>query len=691
MAKDLLLELGIEEAPASYISGILNEFRSKVEAKLQDARVGFESVDVKGTPRRIALMIRGLAEMQEDVVEENRGPKKQAAYDADGNPTKAILGFCRGQGVEMADLVVKEVGGTEYMFAVKSHKGQETKSLIADMILEALWTVNLPKSMRWNYHMLRFVRPIRWILALFGNEVLPMAIQNITSGNVTYGHRFLAPDAIEIHSLDEYETVLKENYVIVDQDVRRELIWQQVQDVAKSVGGTAHPDEDLLEQLCYLVEYPTAFYGEFSPSYLEVPVEVLTTSMIENQKYFPVFGPDEKLLPGFIGVRNGTDFSMDVVRAGNQRVIKARLEDALFFWKEDTKKKLETYTEKFAAVTFHEKLGTLEAKVQRLQKLAVEIGKMLHLSNETDLNRAARLCKADLMTSMVYEFTELQGIMGRYYAQISGENTEVSEAILEHYMPRFAGDVLPKTETGVALALAEKIDNITGCFVIGIRPSGSQDPYALRRQALGIVNIVLENHLQVELRELVKAAYANFADVKKVLSEEQAAEEIVDFVAQRLRGVLLDRGYAYDTVDAVLALRTGEIAEDVCKVAAITGYRKDEPAMENFMTVFNRCNNLSKKWDGGTKIDLDYLSDPTEIALHTQLMSLLPQIGDCMANSDYISAMDHIARMRYTLDKFFDAVMVMDKDPNVKAARLSMLKKIAQTARMIADFSILTA
>ncbi len=690
MAKDLLLEIGMEEAPASYLSDILTGFQNKVTDQLNAARIAYQKVEVKGTPRRMVLMIRDLAEMQEDRLIESRGPKKQAAFDAEGNPTKAVLGFSRSQGVAVEDLEVREVSGVAYMFAVKSSKGEKTEDFISNLLLEALASVNLPKSMRWGYHHMRFIRPIRWILALYGQEILPMKIENIESSNQTYGHRFLAPEAISIQRIDDYEKVLREHYVIVDQQERKERIWEQVQQVAAGVGGQARPDEDLLEQLCYLVEYPTAFYGEFSSSYLEVPVEVLTTSMIENQKYFPVFDPDGKLMPGFIGVRNGTDFRLDLVREGNQRVIKARLEDALFFWKEDTRKKLETYTQKFPAVTFHEKLGSLQDKVERLRRLAVWIGEKLHLSDSEKSDRAAFLCKADLMTSMVYEFPELQGVMGRYYAQLSGEDSEVAEAILEHYMPRFSGDALPKTPTGIVLSLAEKIDNLTGCFIIGVKPSGSQDPYALRRQALGIVNIILERGLDLDLREWVRFAYEGFEKVEKTLTAEQTAEEIVDFILQRLRGVLLDKGFRHDVIDAVLALRSGEVEDDVRKVAAITDYRTT-PFMDNFMTVFNRSHNLSKKWEGGTTVKMEYLTDPTEIKLYTQFIAILPAVGDCMECGDYTSAMDHLGRLRYALDQFFDAVMVMDEDENVRGARLSMLKSISQIIRTIADFSLLTA
>lgn len=682
--RDLLLEIGVEEIPSAYMPAAVQSIKELAAQKLGEARLLYEEINSYGTPRRLVLFIRGLTERQDDAVIENRGPKKGIAFDKEGQPSKAALGFARAQGLQFSDLLIREVEGVEYLFAVKKETGQETLDLLPGILLSVINTIPFPKSMRWAYYSTRFARPIRWLLAIFGDQSVPLAVENVTSARITWGHRFLSSGPIEVNSIASYFNMLEKNYVILDQDKRRELIWQQVQKVAADQKGKAMENKELLEEINYLVEYPTAFFGSFSPSYLEVPPEVLTTSMIEHQRYFPVFDSQGKLLPGFIGVRNGTDFSLDKVRSGNERVIKARLEDALFFWKEDTKKSLDDMAAGFKDVLFHERLGSLQDKVNRLKKLAVFLGRVAGLSDGGRLERAAALCKADLLSSMVYEFPELQGVMGRYYALVGGEDHEVSQAILEHYLPRYAGGELPDTPTGMVLSLTEKFDNLVGCFAIGIKPTGSQDPYALRRQALGIVNIVLERSLDLDINECCLAAYDNFEGIKTDNSREDTAREVLDFILQRLRGVLLERGCSYDVIDAVLQLAPRDLKDVYQRVECLQAFKQDS-LFEDFMVVFNRSNNLSRKWEQD-QVEQSCLQDPSEIALYQAIQKVEKELRPVLQRRSYNEALNLLASLRPFIDNFFGAVMVMVEDEQLKAARLGILRKTTILCKLVADF-----
>nr|WP_278279207.1 glycine--tRNA ligase subunit beta [Syntrophomonas palmitatica] len=616
---------------------------------------------------------------------ENRGPKKEAAYTADGQPSKAGLGFARGQGMAFEDLEIREAGGAEYLYAVKKEKGQPALQVLPNLLPEIITALVFPKSMRWGYYNTRFARPIRWLLALFDDKVIEFSIDNINSSRQTCGHRFLSKGFLSVKDTAEYFEILKQNYVILNQQERKDIIWKQVVEVAAAQGGTAMENPELLEEVTHLVEYPTAFYGSFSPSYLEVPPEVLTTSMIEHQRYFPVYDQTGKLMPGFIGVKNGIAYSMELVTAGNERVLKARLEDALFFWKEDTKKALQDMVAGLKDVMFHERLGSLMDKVQRLENLAVKMGELLSISNPVRLQRAAYLCKADLLSAMVYEFPELQGIMGRYYALQSHEDQEVAAAILEHYMPRFAGDRLPASSTGIVLSLSEKIDNLVGCFAIGIKPTGSQDPYALRRQALGLVNIILEHHLVFKLDEVLNLAYEAFIPIKPKLSQADTAAELMEFIVQRLRGILLEQGISYDVIDAVFAKPSSDLS-DLARRAKMLQQFKGNDYYQDFMVVYNRSHNLSRKWESA-EVNAAVLADDCDKELFQAIKGLKGQVEASLNKQNYEQALQDLASLRPVLDRFFTAVMVMAEDESLRNARLGMLKTIANLSHQIADFS----
>lgn len=685
MARELLMEIGVEEIPSAYMTRTLEDLKDLAAKKLQETRLIYKNLNVWGTPRRLVLYVQGLEEKQPDAVIENRGPKKNTAIDKEGNPTKAGLGFARGQGMEFSNLEIRDVAGVEYVFAVKKEVGNSTEQLLPDLLTNIIHSIGFPKSMRWGYYHTRFARPIRWLLAMYGDQKIKITIENVVSSDVTYGHRFLSSGPVKVDSITKYFEVLRDNYVILDQDERKEMIRNQVQTVAVNAGGKPTDNPELLEEVSFLLEYPTAFYGEFSPSYLAVPPEVLTTTMINNQRYFPVFDDKNQLLPGFIGVRNGTDYRLDLVKAGNERVLKARLEDALFFWKEDNKKPLQEFVSGLKDVLFHERLGSIMDKVTRLQNLAVFIGRENGLSDEATINRAAYLCKADLLSSMVFEFTELQGIMGRYYAINSGETPEVSEAIFEHYLPRFAGDILPSSPTGIAVSLAEKIDNLVGCFCIGIKPTGSQDPYALRRQALGIVNIILEKGLQVDLKSIVAKAYDGFLIIKPDFNQEDTVREVIEFIRQRLRGVLLEKGISYDVIDAVFSLPGSDINDITIRNQMVQNFKQSD-LFQDFMVVYNRTNNLSKKWNSDNVI-FTALEDESEKELYAKYLEIKNQVGELLNKQDYVSALEVLAGLRPQVDSFFEAVMIMVDNEELKAARLGILKAITNLCNDIANFS----
>jgi len=688
--RDLLLEIGVEEIPSAYMSKAIEQLKLLASQKLNDARLGYKSIETFGTPRRLTLFVEQLDEQQPDAVIENRGPKKAIAIDAQGNPTKAGLGFARSQGCDFKDLEVREVGGIEYIFVVKKEKGSSSTTILPNILQDIIRGLSFPKSMRWGYYHTRFARPIRWLLALFGSELIELKVENISSARYTYGHRFLSNGPLEVNSTGDYFKILKDNYVVLDQQKRKEMIWQQVVNCAAAVGGKPMENEKLLEEVNYLLEYPTAFYGSFSLSYLSVPPEVLTTSMIAHQRYFPVYDAEGQLMAGFIGVRNGNDYGLDIVRAGNERVLKARLEDALFFWNEDTRKPLEDMVDGLKDVLFHERLGTLMDKVKRLQNLSIYIGSAWGLSDEQTLTRAATLCKADLLSNMVYEFPELQGIMGRYYAEKSGEKKEVCEAIFEHYLPRFAGDLLPTTACGTVLSLAEKLDNLVSFFAIGIKPSGSQDPYALRRQAIGIVSIMLESgKFGLDMVDLIGRAYDNLAEVKLDVNRHDTISQVMDFIIQRMRGILVERGFAHDLIDAALAIPAYDLTEIYNRIAALHELRHTD-FFEDFMVVYNRCYNLSRKWEDD-EVNVEVLEDETEKDLYRSFNLIKYDVYRLVNERSFLEACAMLAGLRPQVDAFFDSVMVMVDKQELKATRLSLLKGIANLCNFIADFSKISA
>ncbi|MBQ6631204.1 MAG: glycine--tRNA ligase subunit beta, partial [Romboutsia sp.] len=610
----LLFEVGVEELPSRFVSSTLDQIKNNLTKMFNENRIEFDNIKTYGTPRRLTFIVENISEKQSNLEEEVKGPSKKIALDADGNFTKPALGFMKSKGLKEEDVVFKTVGKDEYIFGTIRQEGKETSEVLKSILPEAVKNVTFPKAMRWGGRNMRFARPIRWMVTLLNDKVFEIDLEGIISSNVTKGHRFLGQSEFEVNSLEDYLTKLEENFVILDQDKRKELIRKQCIEVANSLGGEVEFDEDLLEEVTHLVEYPTAFYGEFDEDYAKLPKEVVTTPMQQHQRYFPVV-KDGKLLPNFIAVRNGNDYRIDKVKAGNEKVLVARLEDALFFYKEDTKKTLESYTEKLKSVVFQAKLGTVYDKTLRIENLSSNIIDLLNLQQDKeDAKRAAKLCKSDLVTNMVFEFTELQGIMGREYAKVSGENEAVCEAIFEHYLPRFAGDILPKTNAGIALAIADKLDSIAGFFAIGIQPTGSQDPYALRRQALGVLNIIMDSKLDIDLKKLVELSLENYSNLE--FNKDEVINSIMEFFKERIKNLFRDLGIRYDVIEAVLSSDINDISDMYLRANELNNWLNKDELVE-MLTAFNRVSTLAQKAIS-SEVNENLLKEEAEVNLYKE-------------------------------------------------------------------------
>lgn len=679
----LLLEIGVEELPSRFGQSTLEQIENNLSKLLTEERVNFDNIEKYATPRRLTFIIKNIADKASDLEEEVKGPAKKIAFDAEGNFTKPALGFMKSKGLKEEDVYFKQVGNAEYLFGTIKQEGKETSEVLKNIIPEAIKNVTFPKAMRWGGKNMRFARPIRWMVALLNDNVLEVDLEGIKSSNVTKGHRFLGEREFEVNSIEEYFEKLENNYIVLDQNKRKEMIRNQAIEVANFLGGEVEFDEDLLEEITFLVEYPTAFYGEFEEDYVKLPKEVVTTPMKEHQRYFPVL-KDGKLLPNFIAVRNGDSNRIDLVKAGNEKVLKARLADALFFYKEDTKKPLESFIDKLHTVVFQAKLGTIYDKSLRIEKLSQVIIDELKMSESKENTiRAAKLCKADLVTNMVFEFTELQGIMGRDYAKISGENEEVCEGIFEHYLPRFAGDILPETNAGIALSIADKLDSIAGFFAIGIKPSGSQDPYALRRQALGILSILLDKKLSVNLNSLISAALDNYSNID--FNKEEVSEQIVEFFVERVKNLFKDLGIRYDVIDAVLNNNLDDISDIHTRALELNRWLQKDELVE-MLTAFNRVSTLAQKATGDM-VKKELLKEDAEMKLYNSFKEIKSNVESLLKDKKYNEALDAFATLRPLVDNLFDNVMVMDKDEAIKENRLGLLKQIYSTMLTICDLS----
>lgn len=689
MTRDLLLEIGLEEVPARFVRGAMNQLKDKMVKWLSDSRIEHGAVNVYATPRRIAVLINDVAEKQTDMNEEAKGPSRKIAQDDQGNWSKAALGFARSQGVEPEQLYFQELAGVEYVYATKSSIGTDTAAVLPDGLLSLITSMSFPKNMRWGNHELKFVRPIRWLVALFGQDVIPFEITGVQTGNTTRGHRFLGNDAT-VQEPAQYAQRLREQHVLADVSEREELIVAQIDRLAKEKGWEIAIKEDLLEEVVFLVEYPNVLFGGFDPAFLHIPQEVLITSMREHQRYFPVFNSEGELLPFFVTVRNGDLKSIELVSKGNEKVLRARLSDAKFFYEEDHKLTIEHALSKLENIVYHEELGSVADKVRRIRATADLLSKHLLIDEQTssDISRSADICKFDLVSQMVYEFPELQGIMGEDYALKAGERASVAKAINEHYQPRFAGDLAPSELTGAIVSLADKIDTIVGCFSIGIIPTGSQDPYALRRQAAGIVQIILAHGLKLELNDLYDAALSVHENRGLKRDAAEIRKDLSDFFALRVKNVLSEQGVRYDVVDAVMASGFADLKSTIERASVVQALAASSDRAEFKLTVeqFNRVSNLGSK-AAGAAVDPALFAEQVETELYQTWLAQRPTFKQAIEEGDISRAVQSLSSLKPFIHNYFENVMVMAPDEAVRANRLSTLAGIAEDIAIIADFS----
>lgn len=682
MAEDVLFEIGAEEIPAGAMPGILAQLKSLTETKLAEHHLKYDAIRTMGTPRRIALMVDGAADMSDELSERHKGPSASIAYDADGNPTKAAIGFARGKGIDVADLVVED----GYIYAETKTVGVKAMDIFTQILPELIHGLSFPKSMHWGNLDDKFIRPVRWMLALLGTAVIPVEFAGVRSSNFSRGHRFLGERGVLVQHPADYIKNLEDNFVIVDQDKRRDMITKQLHDLAASKNATIVWDDDLLEEVLYLVEYPTALCGSFDESYLALPDAAVITPMKDHQRYFPLVDKDGKLLPMFLTVRNGDSHSLDVVAAGNERVLRARLDDAKFFFNEDRKKALADRSEGLKKIVFQEGLGNLADKTERLLALGEEFGEACGLDEAeiVELECATVLAKTDLTTGMVTEFTELQGVIGKEYALLDGESTEVAEAIFEQYLPRFAGDILPKTPAGKVLSIIDKVDNIVATFSRGLIPTGSQDPYALRRQTIGVLNILSSSALNVSLEPVWRQ------DLTLLGVPEAKHDEIVgqltNFFALRLKNIYLDREVPHNVIELVLSNPTVTVAQADGLVKAIMAHRIDENV--ELVQAYTRMFNLVKS-ETYQAVDEMLLSDEAEKALFKEAILAYENSQTALENKDYDKVVSIPETLVPAINKFFEDVMVMVDDAAVKANRLQLVRLAYESMAVIGDVSTL--
>ena len=684
-AADLLIELGTEELPPKALTRLSNAFGQGVEDGLKEANISFEKIELYSAPRRMAIIIKALADSQPDQDVEKRGPAVQAAFDEAGCPSKAAEGFARGCGVKVDELETMETDKGAWLVFRKRQKGEPTAALIGDIINQSLKRLPIPKRMRWGASDVEFVRPVHWLVVLHGEQVLDVNVLGQQAGNKTFGHRFHHPDAIELKNAGEYVSSLKDKgFVIVDPAERQAIIKEQTIKAADKLGGFALIDDDLLNEVTSLVEWPIAVGGDFDPQFLEVPAEALISSMQDHQKYFPVIDNKEELLPHFITISNIDSKDMAQVKAGNERVISPRLSDAVFFWTQDRKKKLEDHIARLETVVFQKKLGTLAEKSERVASIASVIAVKTG-ADVANAERAAQLSKCDLMTEMVYEFTDLQGVMGRYYAKLDGEHDDVAAALDEQYMPRFAGDELPLSITGQILSISDKLDTLLGIFAIGQKPTGEKDPFALRRATLGVLRIMIEKNIDLDLHELLTVAAVALGDKA---DGKAAVDDVVKFMLERLKAYFADQKISADVFDAVFACYPTRPVDFARRIEAVNVF-KAMPEAESLAAANKRIRNILKKVEGSVanNVNESLLQENAEKELFNQVSSLSAEVNALFADGDYQSALTKLSSLKKPVDQFFDDVMVMTDDEALKNNRIALLKQISDLFLQAADLS----
>ena len=682
MAKDYLFEIGTEEMPAHVVPRSVSQLADRTRKFLKENGLKFKDIKTFSTPRRLTILVEDLAEKQDDIDEVKKGPAKKIAQDADGNWTKAAQGFARGQGMTTDDIYFEELKGTEYAYVHVQKEGKKASDILLGMS-EIIKAMTFPTKMRWDSNDFEFVRPIHWLVSLFGNEVIPVKILDITAGRKTEGHRFLG-DSVVLANADDYEDALKDQYIIANAEERKDMIVNQMDELVKENHWQVKPDRDLLEEVTYLVEYPTVFAGSFDEKYLNIPDEVLITSMKDNQRYFEVYDENGKLINHFIAVRNGNKDYLDNVISGNEKVLVARLDDAQFFYDEDRKYPLSHFVDRLKDVSFHDKIGSMAEKVQRVRMIGDYLAKRWNLPENVvkDFDRASELYKFDLVTQMVGEFAELQGVMGMHYARLAGEDEEVSVAIKEHYMPATAEGPLPETTVGSLLSIADKIDTIITFFGAGMIPTSSNDPYALRRYAYGIVRILLNEKWSLPFNEVLPEIISLLNGVTPArLPKSDVDQEIADFIRDRVKQYLQKNKFKYDIIDAVLASSQQDPSQ-ILAAANVLQLHHDDEEFKPVVESLTRIDNILKKakFKGNVEVDESLFEDNSEKELYVGVQNLqeIESLADLYQG---------FVQLQPVIDQYFDVNMIMDKNEKVKNNRLAQLYAVSELADRLGNLS----
>ncbi|EUJ24999.1 glycyl-tRNA ligase subunit beta [Listeria grandensis FSL F6-0971] len=681
MSKDFLLEIGLEEMPAKYITASVKQLQERIEKWLAENDLEYKATEVYSSPRRLSVIVKALAEKQADRVEESKGPAKKIAKDADGNWSKAAQGFARGQGVDPETLEFREINGVEYIYLTKEVKGAATIDLLPEM-RQIITSMTFPVSMHWADYDMKYIRPIKWLIALFGDSVIPFEITNVSTSNETRGHRFLGGSAL-VASPADYEETLLSQFVVADATKRKAAIVSQIKEIEGMQNWTIPIDEDLLEEVTNLVEYPTVLHGTFDEAYLKLPEEVLVTTMKEHQRYFPVVDEAGNLRPYFITVRNGNHEHLETVAKGNEKVLRARLSDGDFFYQEDLKITIDEAVAKLGNIVFHEKLGTLTEKMIRVKKVALIIAEQLQMTEaqKVKIARAADIYKFDLVTNLVGEFPELQGIMGEKYALLQGEDAEVATAIREHYMPTSADGELPQSDIGALLAVADKLETLTGFFCVNIVPTGSADPFSLRRSALGIMRIIQAKNWDIRLLSVL----ADTIDIERAeglntIPSEEVFEQVELFLQNRLRAILSDQQIRHDIIDAVVSAGSN-IVPELIERAELLNKNRDAEWFRPTMEALARVVNISKKHQGDVTIDPALFENESE----QQLFDAVQKLKQDYPTLVIVDRLRAFAALRTAIDAYFDNTLVMSDDEAVRNNRLALLFELASFIKEFAQ------
>lgn len=686
--RTLAFEIGTEEIPAFDLAGAVKQLSTMVPSLLDDAAIPHGAVKIFSSPRRLIVIVEEIPEATEEKNEVFKGPSAKIAFDTEGNPTKAAQGFARGKGVDPSSLVVED----GYVYARTHAPSVNVASLLSSVLNKIIHGLSWPRSQRWGVQSEYFTRPVRWIVALFGNEVIDFTFAGLVAGRTTYGHRFLAPGPFEVADADSLVDVVRSASVIPSEAEREQVIREGVAKAEAETGFTAVLHPKTLAEVINLAEYPTVLVGTFDEEFLKVPEEIIVDAMLVHQRYFPLYDKDGKLTNRFIVVSNGDPACAETIVDGNERVVRARLYDAKFFYDEDLKQPLESYVDHLGEVVFQEKLGTMLDKTNRIQRLADHLAEDAGLAGQdlSDVERAARLCKADLVTSAVVEFTSVQGVMGSYYAAASGETAQVAQAIEQHYRPRFAGDEAPDTVVGKIVAIADKLDTVCGLFAVGQGPTGSSDPFALRRSAIGIVAMLSgKDAVEVSLVAAIDAALASYAQQGIEFDTDAVRRDVIEFFITRTKVMMRDAGNSIDAIDAVLSAGIQEPVELINRVSALEAARSEQPEVfEDLATAYARANNLCDS-KLGTEVNEGLLSE-VEQALVRAVCQAESNVASALENNNYAAALSELAALRKPIDLFFENTMVMDEDQALRENRLRLLNSFVAVFANVADFALLS-